>query len=80
MISCSRRNEKRWNGIINKLSYLFCHSIRWLNFLCVFVFTKEPTTDVRNLPISEKYNSLKEYLDSEGKKISWQDYLSAIMQ
>lgn len=26
----------------------------------------EPTTDVRNLPISEKYNSLKEYLDSEG--------------
>ena len=38
----------------------------------------EPTTDVRNRPISEKYNSIKEYLHSEGKKISWQDYLSAL--
>lgn len=29
-------------------------------------FNTEPTTDVRNRPISEKYNSIKEYLHSEG--------------
>ena len=30
-------------------------------------FCSESTNDVRKLPISEKYNSLKDYLDSTGE-------------
>ena len=50
--------------------YFVLQTIRYGNsFVCVCL-TPEPSTDVRNRPISEKYNSLKDYLDSTGEKIS----------
>lgn len=63
MQNCTRA---LWNiGVNVEMGQLTSRLNMKRTFLCVF--RAESTNDVRKLPISEKYNSLKDYLDSTGE-------------